>query len=381
MLRFSICYGICLLLILSGCKKNDPVEPTKELLTDNPQITDLDKLVHNTFKAYASKSKTAGFSIALINGTQVNQYHYGETKLGNKTLPNNLTLYEIGSITKTFTSAALIYWLNQNNININSSVKTYLPADLSANLSKNGVNVSFKHLLNHTSGMPRIPDDLPNTLDPYLNYDSIKVYNYIINHTLLRTPGTFPTTKQEAFNYYSNLAYSLAGLILERNEHNTLETFFRNTIFIPLGMDNSTLNNIETINNRAYPHNSTNNASYWHLTGAAGAGGIKSCLADMIKYAQAQLNANVNDNLGKSFLESQTPQVQINGKDYFGLGWEFYFTNTNKRIIVKDGGTGGFTAFVAFEKTSQKAIVALFNNNTNNNPSEPFINLLEEYFK
>ncbi|MCX7928954.1 MAG: beta-lactamase family protein [Patescibacteria group bacterium] len=350
-------------------------------MTDNPRITDLDKLVDNIFKNYASKATTAGFSIALINGTQVNQYNYGETKLGNKTLPNNQTLYEIGSITKTFTSAALIYWLNQNNITINSAVKSYLPSYLSSNLTKNGVDVSFKHLLNHTSGMPRIPNDLPNSLDPYLNYDSIKVYNYIKNHSLLRIPGTFPTTEQEAFDFYSNLAYSLAGLILERQNHNTLESIFRSIIFAPLNMNNSTLNDIETINNRAYPHNSTNNALYWHISGTAGAGGIKSCLADMIKYAQAQINASNTNMLGESFLENQIPQIQINGKDYFGLGWEFYFTKSNKRITVKDGGTGGFTAFIAFEKTSQKAIVALFNNHNSNNPSEPFINLLEEYFK
>lgn len=381
MKKLSIYWGVIIFLIFAGCKKDNPLEPSKEFLTDNPKISEIDKLVDRHFYNYASKPKTAGFSIALINGTQIHEYNYGETKLGNNLLPNNQTLYEIGSITKTFTSAALIYWLNQHNININSAVKSYLPANLASNLSKNGIDISFRHILNHTSGMPRIPDDLPNTLDPYLNYDSIKVYNYIINHTLLRTPGTLPSNEQEAFNFYSNLAYSLAGLILERQNHSTLESIFRSIIFSPLGMDNSILNDIETINNRAYPHNSTNNASYWHMSGTAGAGGIKSCLSDMIKYAQAQLNANDNNMLGKSFIESHIPQVQINGKDYFGLGWEFYFTNSNKRITVKDGGTGGFTAFIAFEKTSQKAIVALFNNHNENNPSEPFVNLMEEFFK
>lgn len=380
MLKLPIYFGLLITLIFTGCKKDNPVEPSKEFLTDNPKISEIDKLVDKHFREYASKPQTAGFSIALINGTQIHQFNYGETKLGNNTLPNNQTLYEIGSITKTFTSAAMIYWLNQHNIDINSPVKTYLPANLSSNLSKNGTDVSFRHLLNHTSGMPRIPDDLPNTSDPYRNYDSIKIYDYIANHTLLRTPGTSPTTEQEAFYFYGNFAYSLAGLILERQNNSTLDSIFRNVIFTPLGMINSTLNNIETISNRAYPHNSTSDASYWHMTGTAGAGGIKSCLADMIKYVQAQLNASNITALGNSFLESQKPQIQINGKDYFGLGWEFYFTGTNKRITIKDGGTGGFTAFIAFEKSSQKAIIALFNNHTNNNPAEPFINLLEEYF-
>jgi CubicO group peptidase (beta-lactamase class C family) len=146
-------------------------------------------------------------------------------------------------------------------------------------------------------------------------------------------------------------------------------------------MNNTTLNNIENITNRAYPNNPTNNTTYWHMTATAGAGGLKSCLTDMIKYVQAQLNASNSIPIENAFLSCQTPEIQINGNDYFGLGWEFYFTASNKRITVKDGGTGGFTAFIAFDKTSQKALIALFNNSTDNSPSTPFVNLLNEYFK
>lgn len=369
---------LILCLTIYACDK-DPI--SKDILTDNPNVSNIDKLVHNTFRDYASKSQTAGFSIALIDGTEVYQYNYGETKLGNKTLPNNQTLYEIGSITKTFTSASLIHWLNQNSIDINSSIKNYLPTNLSSNLSLSSIDISFKHLLNHTSGLPRIPSDLPNNSDPYNGYDSLRVYNYISNHALLRTPGTLPTNEENASNYYSNLAYALAGLVQERQSHTSLQSIFQNTIFNILNMTNSTLGDIESIGNKAFPHNNANNASYWHLTGTAGAGGMKSCLSDMTKYAQAQINATNSTTLGTAFLTTQNPTVQINGKDYFGLGWEFYYTNENKRITVKDGGTGGFTAFVAFDRTTQKAIVALFNNDNSNNMATPFVSLLDEFFK
>lgn len=341
-------------------------------------MTDLDKLVDNTFKAYTSKANTAGFSIALINGGQINQYNYGETKLGNKTLPNSQTLYEIGSITKVFTAIATHYWVtNVNGTFITTPIDNFLPSNLKPKLLLNDTKITFRQLLNHTSGFPRIPNDLPNNSNPYNGYDSTKMYNYILSNNLLRTPGTSPTNEQQAINFYSNFAYGLAGTILERNHNQSLNTVFQSYIFSDLNMTNTTLNNIESISNRAYPHNSSNNAIYWNFSGMAGAGGLKSCLSDMVKFAQKQLSTAV----GTSFQICQQPTVQINGKDYFGLGWEYYYTTNGKRINVKDGGTGGFTAFIAFEKTSQKAIVALFNNENTNGMATPFVNLLEEFFK
>ena len=368
----------------SSCEKEQRVEPQKEVLTDNPKVSDTDKLVDNTFKAYASEPKTAGFSIALIDNNVVRQYNYGETKLGNKTLPNNQTLYEIGSITKTFIAPTILAWINVTDLDIpinspdlGTKISPYLPPILASHLGLNNSPITFEHLLSHTSGFPRIPNNLPNNQDPYNGYDSTKVYNYITQNNLLRTPGTLPSSELQAYNFYSNFAYGLAGIILERNHKQSLNTVLYNYIFNNLKMTSTTLNNIENTTNRAYPHNNTNNASYWHFTGLAGAGGIKSCLSDMIKYAQAQINAA---NLS-AIQRCQEPMVKINGKDYFGLGWEFYYTKSNKRITVKDGGTGGFTAFIAFDRASKKAIVALFNNSNDNNPAEPFVNLLEEFFK
>lgn len=363
--------------VVVSCKK-ETTKPQKQVLTTNPKSSDLDKMIDSLFNSYAFKTQTAGFSIAIIEGTQINQYHYGETQLGNKTLPDNQTLYEIGSVSKTFTAVATHHWVTDVlNRDINTSINNYLPSNLAPNLSLNGANITFKQLLNHTSGLPRIPNDLPNNLDPYNGYDSLKVYNYIANNNLLRTPGTLPASEQDATRYYSNLAYGLSGIILERNHNLSLQKVMENYIFSPLSMNNTTFNAIENVPNRAYPHNSANNASYWHFSGLAGAGGLKSCLADLTKYAQAQLQAPN----GSSFQACQESTVQINGKDFFGMGWEFYYTQAGKRITVKDGGTGGFTAFIAFDKISQKAIVALFNNHNDNNPAEPFVNLMEVIFK
>ncbi len=383
-MRFLI---LALLVLLIGCEKDsDNTISKKKVLSDNPLKSPQDLMVDKMVMAYASKSTTAGFSLALISPSAVVQYNYGETRIGNKTLPNNKTLYEIGSLTKTFIAPSLLHWMDQNNIELSSPIAEYLPLEVRANLSLNNSPVTFKHLLAHLSGLPRIPSDLPNTLDPYKGYDSTKVYSYLKKNKLLRAPGTPPKSEDDLSNYYSNLAYGLAGLTLERNMHKPLKTILYENFFNKEGegilgkfaMPNSTLGDIEGVVNRAFPHNITNNAQYWHFSGLAAAGGIKSCLVDMIEYAKGQLSSeNSNNVIGACHI----PVVSINNRDYFGLGWEYYYTSSGKRLMVKDGGTGGFTAFIAFDKTSGKAMVALFNNSADNEPATPFVNLMETFFK
>jgi CubicO group peptidase (beta-lactamase class C family) len=365
--------------LITSCEKD--TDPYSKIVTDNPLKSHIDSLIHNTFRDYAIQSATAGFSIAVIDGSQINYYNYGETKKGNKILPDENTLYELASITKPITAEALLFWLNQNSIDINTVIKTYLPQNLSPNLSLNGVDITFKHLLNHTSGMPLFPDDMPPLSDLVTDYDSTKIYNYISSHPLLRTPGTLPTTIQEADVFYSSFAYGLAGIILERQIKQSLQNIFQNIIFQPLQMTLTTLNKVENITNRAYPHDNSGPITYTDLSGFAGGGNLRSNLNDLVKYVQVQINASSTNSLGQAILQSQNPTIQINLQDYYALGWEFYYTTSNRKLTFKGGTSPGFTAIITFDKNSGKAIITLFNNFRSNNPGIRYLTLIDEYFK
>lgn len=112
-----------------------------------------------------------------------------------------------------------------------------------------------------------------------------------------------------------------------------------------------------------------------------GGGNLRSNLNDLVKYVQAQINASNTNSLGQAILQSQDPTIQIDLKVFFALGWEFYYTSANKKLIFKNGLSSGFTAAIAFDKNTKKGITTLFNNFRSNNSGIRYLTLIDEYFK
>lgn len=375
----KIIYLLLAAFLFVSCDKSNPVQ-SKVMQTDNKLISEYDKLVDNCFKEYSKKSYNAGFSIALIDNNKVYKYNYGETSLGNGILPDSQTLYEIGSITKVFSAITLYQFLRKNNIDINSEIKEYLPTTLKYKLNKNGEEITFKQLLNHTSGLERIPVDLPNNNNPYNGYDSTKIFNYLITHELIYTPGKLPANENELISQYSNLAYALVGIILERNLNNNLNSIFEEYVFNKANMVSSKLDLLMG-DNVCSPHNPFGKTEYWSMSGFAAAGGLKSNINDLVNFLLICINGSTDAILEQAINDCTIPTVYLNSQPVFGLGFEFFTNNNNKTLIVKDGGTGGFTSFIAYNKELKKGIVALFNNNNDSNQAKYVVNLFNSFFK
>ncbi|MDP1972793.1 MAG: serine hydrolase, partial [Sediminibacterium sp.] len=116
------------------------------------------------------------------------------------------TQFEIGSISKTFTAFLLESVLLKNNIADTSLITQFLPDSLKKNQAITAIQIV--HLLNHTSGLPRLPENIgipQDRLQPYANYDKDNLY-YYLNIT---EPKTFGKVA------YSNLGVGLAGVIAE----------------------------------------------------------------------------------------------------------------------------------------------------------------------
>ena len=109
-------------------------------------------------------------------------------------------------------------------------------------------------------------------------------------------------------------------------------------------------------------------------------GALKSNINDLVKYITSQIFINNTTPLGQAYLTCTIPQVTVNGKYYYGFGWEYYYTPSGKIVTAKSGGTGGFTSFIVIEKNIKKALIGLFNNNSESISYVPFFQLVDKLF-
>lgn len=147
---------------------------------------------------------------------------------------NRDSVFEIGSLTKVFTSVLLSSFVNKGLLKTSDPVKNFFDFPLKQS-SLGGKEMTLENLANHTSGLPRVDMSMVNSTadmnDPYKNYDEKMLDDYLQNKMKL---DTVPGTKFS----YSNLGGGLLGFILCKKAHKTYEELLQQDIFIPLGMKN-----------------------------------------------------------------------------------------------------------------------------------------------
>ncbi len=177
----------------------------------------------------------------------------------------------------------LAYFAQQEIVKLDDPVNKYLP-DSIPELSYNGKKVTLASLSNHSSGLPRLPGNMfegADMMNPYKNYDEQKLFRFLKNFKLQREPG--------AQYDYSNLAVGLLGTILERVSGKSYEQLVKEIITEPLEMSNTRLTLTESgKQNFAQAYNRDRAVNSWEFQALAAAGGIRSCVRDMLLYAKAQ---------------------------------------------------------------------------------------------
>lgn len=347
-LLFILLYGI------ADSQTNDASLQTKKIayLSDNKKLSELDTVVERAIIDFMQSPQNCGLSIGIIKGDSNYFYNYGETKRSNKTLPDQNTLFEIGSITKTFCGLILANAVNEGKIKLDDDIRKYLPGKY-PQLEINRQFIQIKHLANHTSGLPRVPEDMHtqfnfDKLDPYKNYDKKMMLGYLKNVTLLSKPGTVCE--------YSNYGMALLGLILEKVYDKSFEELVKEKICLPNGM-NSTGINLTSGQSDLFATGYNKNGDWtphWHLDGMVAAGGIKSSTTDMLAY----LHYNVTEK------DSATKLAHIstfNDRSNVALAWHIVKTKAGNELIWHNGATFGFSSFCGFIKEKKIAVVVLSN--------------------
>jgi CubicO group peptidase (beta-lactamase class C family) len=272
-------------------------------------------------------------------------------------IDNSDSIFEIGSITKTFTGTILAKLVYDGKVDPNESVRNLLPIPLNQS-PLNGKEITLVHLADHTSGLPFEPADVKaddrypyDPYYPYKNYSIERLYDYLSHRMVLQsTPGETRT--------YSNLGFGLLGHLLTLISGKAYEQMLFEDVCIPLGMQNTFLSLTDERKahmvhgrdpeGRPLPLNGDDMKAF------TGAGSIKSSVRDLVKY----LRANFTDTT-YFFLAQKTTRVY---NEHFtgGLGWAT-FNNLGKHHVSAFGGTAGFTSGVIFERTDRIGLVVLTN--------------------
>ncbi len=330
-------------------------EKKERVPSNNPLKDSLDFLVENAIRPYIQKGNTCGLVVAVIHKDKVRRYSYGSTNTQIQHLPDpDQTIFEIGSITKTFNSLLLAEEIVAGKMKPDDPVNLYLPDSIPA-LRFQGKSITLKDLANHTSGFPRLPANIFNgkvdPKDPYKHYLPDSLYSFLRHYHPSVLPG-------KVFSY-SNFGAGVLGTILERKLQRTFEQLIVSRICKPLGMyQTSVVLNDATQSNFAQGYNEMGEATApWELASLKGSGAMRSTLNDMIKYARAQVE--MNGPLQKAIAFTHQPTFTSKTQS-MGLGWRINQSGAHT-YLHHSGGTGGFRSFIGFDPGRQISVVILSN--------------------
>ena len=322
------------------------------------------EIMFNNSKIFPNQTQIA---IAIINNGKVNYYGI---KRNNNTISkseNYESTFEIGSITKVFTSTLLSRFVTDKKIKLNDDINDYL--NISIN---NGTKITFKKLANHTSGLPRLPSNLDltkvNPQNPYKEYNKQELVEYLTKDLII---------SQKSKYEYSNLGAGLIGYTLSEIENISYDSLLRTKIFSKYNMLNTTTD-LNKVNGKLVKGQdaSGNEVSNWELSVLAGAGGILSTVEDLSKFAIAQFDCS-----NKELKLTRQKTFEINDNMSIGLGWHIIKSKSGSILNWHNGGTGGYSSSMAIDMKSKNGIIILSNVSAFNPKKENIDKLCFELIK
>ena len=322
----------------------------------------LDPLVQKIGDDFMQSPQAVGLSVGIYANGKTYCYHFGETEKGNGQLPTQHTVYEIGSITKTFASTLLTYAVLEKKVKLEDDIRGYLDGNY-PNLAYAGKPIRLVHLANLTSGLPNWLPDRPeifaNTHPDSIPYALLAVHrDYTRQHFYEDLRKVKPDTLPGAVPKHSNVAAQLLGYVLEGVYKASFGELLGKYITNPLGMQHTTLTTSgPTPGLPAKGHNEKGQVMpFIDMKEMQPAGGLRSTTADMLRYIRFQLNES---NPAVRMTHRETWEKP--GEPAVGLNWQIEKTAGGVRHIWHTGGTFGFSSYVALYPDSGVGLVLLAN--------------------
>lgn len=322
------------------------------LLAAIPLQTPSSQAVQRSIDAYTAGFRGAVVAAALVQSGTVRSYFSG-TLNSNGTPPDDRTLFQIGSVTKTFTATLFADMVLSGAVHADGAITDDLPAGVA--VPRFGqMPLTFASLAEQNSGLPRLPSNLSpaNVDDPYADYTPELLAQFLSHYTLPRAPG--------ARFEYSNVGVGLLGDVLARRAGLPFATLLEQRVLQPLAMSDTSFALSPRQRLRLAPGFSQTGRSQppWTFGELEAAGGLYSDLHDMIGFLQANLAAPKGP-LGPAMALAQAPKA-VGPQAGVRVGY-VWLVNVAEGNTFMNGQVGGYHAFMGFNRERGTGVVMLAN--------------------
>ncbi|UZO79489.1 beta-lactamase family protein [Aquimarina sp. ERC-38] len=292
-------------------------------------------------------------SVAIIRDGKVDYYGMHKKKDTISNIDNHQSIFEIGSISKVFTSTLLANFVIAKKLKLNEPINSYLETTFN-----NNTVISFVDLANHTSGLPRLPDNLDltkvNPENPYRDYREKELTTYLTTYLTLSNKGK---------HQYSNLGAGLLGYTLSKIGNDSYENLLQKKIFSKYNMQNSTADISKVKGDLVKSlYKKGKVIPNWEFSVLAGAGAIFSSVEDLSRFVVSQF-----DPTNEELALTRTKTFEISNTTGIGLGWHILKSKSDHLWYWHNGGTGGYFSSMVINTSLKTGIILL----SNVSPSHP----------
>ena len=261
------------------------------------------------------------------------------------------TVFEIGSISKTFTTLLYQIAVDGGLVKPSDPVGGLLPGELK--LPTLVASIVLEDLATHHSGLPRMPNNFKpaDPSNPYADYAPSQLYDWLT---------TVQPEKVHRFAY-SNAGMGLLGHVLELKTRSNFESLVRSWISTPLELTDTVVTLTSAQRRRsATPHSVGRPIPMWDIPTLAGAGALRSTARDMLRWTSMQAGL-IDSPLAAAMKKCHEPHAKTESSGgKIGLGW-LLTPSKNGTIVWHNGGTGGTRSWVGFIRSEKTAVVVLAN--------------------
>ena len=304
-----------------------------------------------------SQGTDAGVVIGVVEHGVRRVFAFGTAK------PDSI--FEIGSISKTFTGLLLARMAAEGRVKFDEPVGELLPQGTVP--KPEGAEITLLDLAIQHSGLPRMPDNFhpADPRNPYADYRAADLYRFLASHGVAKpaAPGFL----------YSNLGFGLLGQALADRAGTSYAALLEQEITRPLGLKDTVISLSQEEQGRFIQgHDAEHRAAHaWDLDAMAGAGAIRSTAADMLTFLEAQLHPEKFPALAAAIAQTHELRADALPGMRIGLAWLYI---SKDGFYWHNGGTGGFSSYAFFDPKNDCVGVVLFN--TSLGPEGSFADLL-----